>query len=228
MDEKTNLNSPSQKKKKKNLKKCQKLLWHNLWMQTRERTLDECLRVANESRTGVIRRGTYNLKYAKGFAHSQHTISAAQQQHKHQGQQQRDSVQSTNDLFCSFFVLFFFGILLFSLVCKVLQASCSQRPLIRQRTFTLWFSFFLSLSFLFPFPFPYPLPIAHRWCCGSDCGHALSFSTLWTVDTTRKQVSKRYLLRSTTWCGCRFRLCLVNRKVWKHKRGKQFWIHTAP
>lgn len=123
----------------------------------KERTLDECLRVANESRTGVIRRGTYNLKYAKGFAHSQHTISTAQQ-HKHQGQQQRDSVQSTNDLFCSFFVLFFFGILLFSLVCKVLQASCSQRPLIRQRTFTLWFSFFLSLSFLFPFP--YPLPIA--------------------------------------------------------------------
>lgn len=133
-------------------------------MQTRERTLDECLRVANESRTGVIRRATYNLKYAKGFAHSQHTISAAQQQHKHQGQQQRDSVQSTNDLFVrfSFRFFFFFGILLFSLVCKVLQASCSQRPLIRQRTFTLWFSFFLSLSFLFPFPFPfpYPLPIA--------------------------------------------------------------------
>lgn len=111
---------------------------------------------------GVIRRGTYNLKYAKGFAHCQHTISAAQQQqqeqkqHKHQGQQQRDSVQSTNDLFCSVF----FGILLFTLVCKVLQTSCSQRPLIRQRTFTLWFSCFLSLPFLFPFLFPYPLPIA--------------------------------------------------------------------
>lgn len=61
---------------------------------------------------GVIRRGTYNLKYAKGFAHSQHTISAAQQQqeqeqHKHQGQQQRDSVQSTNDLFCSVFFWYF-------------------------------------------------------------------------------------------------------------------------
>lgn len=118
-------------KKKTKLKKCQKLLWHNLWMQTRERTLDECLRVANESRTGVIRRGTYNLKYAKGFAHSQHTISTAQQQlqeqHKHQGQQQRDSVQSTNDLFCSFFVLFFF-LVFYSLVwsakfCKLLALN---------------------------------------------------------------------------------------------------------
>lgn len=63
-----------------------------------------------------------------------------------------------------FLFVFFFGILLFTLVCKVLQTSCSQRPLIRQRTFTLWFSCFLSLSFLcpfpFPFPFPYPLPIA--------------------------------------------------------------------
>lgn len=91
----------------------------------KERTLDECLRVANESRTGVIRRGTYNLKYAKGFAHSQHTISAAQQQHKHQGQQQRDSVQSTNDLFCSLFLFFlvFYSLVWSAKFCKLLALN---------------------------------------------------------------------------------------------------------
>lgn len=168
---------------------------------------------------GVIRRGTYNLKYAKGFLRA-----------NTQFQQPNTSIKNNNNnvtlskalttFYCSFFFLVFYSFFGLQSSASFLLSTPSYQ--------TANVHVLVLVLRLAVVPVPVPVPIAHRWCCGCGCGHALSFSTLWTVDTTRKQVSKRYLLRSTTWCGCRFRLCLVNRKVWKHKRGKQFWIHTVP
>lgn len=122
---------------------------------------------------GVIRRGTYNLKYAKGFLRA-----------NTQFQQPNTSIKNNNNnvtlskALTTFYCSFFFWYFTHFLVCKVLQASCSQRPLIRRRTFTFWFSFFVSLSFLFPFPFPLPIADAVAVAVAMRC---LSVhSELWT------------------------------------------------
>lgn len=157
--------------------------------------------------------GTYNLKYAKGFLSTANTTTTA-----------RTTTTWRSKAQTTFYFLFeFFGVSLF-FVCKLLQAACcccSQGPLIRNRNNERSRSGSRSSSGCgstapasAPISLALPFAVAFADAVTMRC---LQYTVNRGHDKETSLEAFFVLIKNPTWRACRFsfRLCLVNRKVWK-------------